>query len=193
MAEQKKRTSEGVFGALLQISNDYNVDFGIDGYTPETFKKRYFTGPGNIEILYNKLSKISDEEGLDFGQGTRDEWLASFGYKRSGEEGKYETLSGLRVGSKADNDRYNAFKKRQQQKVAPAQSQNTTASVQTPEVEAPEDVVSSTPWGTKGSATGQSRVYKPFTPGQVRTTDDPDAYNFPSTITTSLCPARPGD
>ena len=30
------------------------------------------------------MSTISDEEGIDFGQGTRDEWLASFGYKRAG-------------------------------------------------------------------------------------------------------------
>lgn len=41
------------------------------------------------------------------------------------------------------------------------------------ESDTPEDTVSGTPWGTEGSATGQSRKYKPFAPGQVRETGDP--------------------
>ena len=95
-----RSTYDGVFNALQQISKEENIDFGLDGYTAETFKQKYFTGPGNIENLYNKLNKITEAENIDFGQGTRDDWLASFGYRRSAEEGRYETLDGKRVGGK---------------------------------------------------------------------------------------------
>lgn len=68
-------------------------------YTQEEFEKKYFTGPGNIENLYHTLNAIGEEANLDFGQGTRDEWLASFGYKRTSEDAReYSTLDGRRVG-----------------------------------------------------------------------------------------------
>ena len=85
MAEQKKRTSDGLYSALMQISKEEGVDFGLSGMSADDFKNKYFTGPGNIENLYHRLNKISKEEGIDFGQGSRDEWLSSFGYKRNGD------------------------------------------------------------------------------------------------------------
>lgn len=103
MAEQKKRTSDGVFEALKRISDEENIDFGLDNYTADNFRQKYFTGPGNIENLYHKLSQISDEENIDFGQGTADEWLASFGYKKNPDEtsqSRYLTLDGKPVGSR---------------------------------------------------------------------------------------------
>lgn len=84
MAENKRRTAAQVYQALGQISDQEGVDFGLGNYTQEQFEQKYFNSPENIESLYNTLSTISDEEGIDFGQGTRDEWLASFGYKRAG-------------------------------------------------------------------------------------------------------------
>lgn len=99
MAEQKKRTSEGLYSALQQISDEEGVDFGLSGMSADDFKKKYFTGPGNIENLYHRLDKISREEGIDFGQGSRDEWLSSFGYKRNPNGGRgYMTLDGRVVG-----------------------------------------------------------------------------------------------
>ena len=99
-----RRTYDGVYNALKQISDEEGVDFGLDGMSQEDFKRKYFTGPGNIENLYNRLSEISDEEGIDFGQGSRDEWLSSFGYKRNTgndqDKYKYLTLEGNRVGGK---------------------------------------------------------------------------------------------
>lgn len=99
-----RRTYDGVYNALKQISDEEGVDFGLDGMSPKDFKKKYFTGPGNIENLYHRLSQISDEEGIDFGQGSRDEWLSSFGYKLNDGEDKgqykYLTLTGKRVGGK---------------------------------------------------------------------------------------------
>ena len=99
-----RRTYDGVYNALKQISDEEGVDFGLDGMSQEQFKKKYFTGPGNIENLYNRLSEISDEEGIDFGQGSRDEWLSSFGYKRNMESDKdkykYLSLDGKRIGGK---------------------------------------------------------------------------------------------
>lgn len=99
-----KRTYDGVYNSLKQISDEEGVDFGLDGMSQEQFKEKYFTGPGNIENLYNRLSEISDEEGIDFGQGSRDEWLSSFGYKRNtgNDQAKYKylTLEGRRVGGK---------------------------------------------------------------------------------------------
>ena len=80
MANQQNRTYSTVYNALKQISNEEGIDFGLDGYTEQQFKDKYFTGPGNINNLYNKLSQISDEEGVDFGLGTRGEWLGSFGF-----------------------------------------------------------------------------------------------------------------
>lgn len=100
MPEAKKRTYSGVYDALNKVSQEEGIDFGLENYSPEDFKKKYFTGPGNISNLYNKLSKISDEEGVDFGLGTQDEWLASFGYRRRGDN-DYETLDGKRVGGKS--------------------------------------------------------------------------------------------
>ena len=97
-SENKIRTYSGVYDSLKKISDEEGIDFGLGGYTAEDFKRKYFTGPGNITNLYNKLSQISDEEGVDFGLGTRDEWLASFGYKQAGSG--YQTLSGKRVGGK---------------------------------------------------------------------------------------------
>ena len=99
MAEQNKRTYDGVYNALKQISDEEGVDFGLDGMSQEDFRKKYFTGPGNIENLYHRLNKISNEEGIDFGQGSRDEWLSSFGYRRNtdGQKG-YQTLDGRPVG-----------------------------------------------------------------------------------------------
>lgn len=96
-----KRTYDGVYNALKKISDEEGVDFGLDGMSPLDFKNKYFTGPGNIENLYNKLTKISDEEGIDFGQGSRDEWLASFGYRRGNNGSQYQTLDGKRVGGKS--------------------------------------------------------------------------------------------
>lgn len=176
----KKRTYEGVFNALQQISKDENIDFGLDGYTAETFKQKYFTGPGNIDNLYNKLNQITERENIDFGQGTRDEWLESFGYKRSAEEGKYETLDNVRIGGKTDVDRFNASKPKPQQpqgQTKPQQaSEPSNPSTVVPTVaEAPQVKVTGTPWGTAGSGTGQSRTYKPFAPGQVRSTEQVDA------------------
>lgn len=100
MPEAKKRTYSGVYDALNKVSQEEGIDFGLENYSPEDFKKKYFTGPGNISNLYNKLSQISDEEGIDFGLGTQDEWLASFGYRRRGDN-DYETLDGKRVGGKS--------------------------------------------------------------------------------------------
>ena len=100
MPEAKKRTYNGVYDALNKVSQEEGIDFGLENYSPEDFKKKYFTGPGNISNLYNKLSQISDEEGIDFGLGTQDEWLASFGYRRRGDN-DYETLDGKRVGGKS--------------------------------------------------------------------------------------------
>ena len=97
MAEPKKRSYGTVYDALKSISKEDNVDFGIDSYTKEQFRDKYFTGPGNIENLYNKLNKVSDEAQLDFGLGTRDEWLASFGYKKAGNG--YQSLDGRAVGT----------------------------------------------------------------------------------------------
>lgn len=99
MAEQKKRTSDGLYSALMQISKEEGVDFGLSGMSADDFKNKYFTGPGNIENLYHRLNKISKEEGIDFGQGSRDEWLSSFGYKRNGDGQRgYQTLDGRAVG-----------------------------------------------------------------------------------------------
>ena len=99
MAEQKKRTSDGLYSALMQISEEEGVDFGLSGMSADDFKNKYFTGPGNIENLYHRLNKISKEEGIDFGQGSRDEWLSSFGYKRNGDGQRgYQTLDGRAVG-----------------------------------------------------------------------------------------------
>jgi len=99
MAEQNKRTYDGVYNSLKQISDEEGVDFGLDGMSQEDFRKKYFTGPGNIENLYHRLNKISNEEGIDFGQGSRDEWLSSFGYKRNADGQKgYQTLDGRPVG-----------------------------------------------------------------------------------------------
>lgn len=81
-----KRTYDGVYTALKRISDEEGVDFGLDNMSVDDFKKKYFTGPGNIENLYNKLTQISDEEGIDFGQGTRDEWLSSFGYRLNNDK-----------------------------------------------------------------------------------------------------------
>ncbi len=99
MAEQNKRTYDGVYNSLKQISDEEGVDFGLDGMSQEDFRKKYFTGPGNIENLYHRLNKISNEEGIDFGQGSRDEWLSSFGYRRNADGQKgYQTLDGRPVG-----------------------------------------------------------------------------------------------
>ena len=99
-----RRTYEGVYNALKQISDKEGVDFGLDGMSQEQFKNKYFTGPGNIENLYNRLTEISDKENIDFGQGSRDEWLSSFGYKRNMESDKdkykYLSLDGKRIGGK---------------------------------------------------------------------------------------------
>lgn len=61
-------------------------------------------------------------------------------------------------------------------------SEPSTPSTVAPTVaEAPQDKTTGTPWGTAGSGTGQSRAYKPFAPGQKRTTDQPEGigYNAP--------------
>ena len=99
MAEPKKRDLGTLYKALGTISDQEGVDFGLDGLSSDAFQKKYGTGPGNIENLYNKLNAISDEEGIDFGQGTRDEWLASFGYKKGAGKG-YTNLAGKAVGQK---------------------------------------------------------------------------------------------
>ena len=78
MAEPKKRTLQGVYEGLKQISQDEGVDFGIDNYTYEQFRDKYKT-PKDLLALYNNLSDISDESGLDFGIGSQNEWLGSFG------------------------------------------------------------------------------------------------------------------
>lgn len=81
------------------MSDETGIDFGVQDYTQEEFEKKYFTGPGNIENLYHTLNAIGEEANLDFGQGTRDEWLASFGYKRTREDAReYSTLDGRRIG-----------------------------------------------------------------------------------------------
>jgi len=84
MAENKRRTAAGVYKALGELSDETGIDFGVQDYTQEEFEKKYFTSPSNIENLYHTLNAIGEEANLDFGQGTRDEWLASFGYKRAG-------------------------------------------------------------------------------------------------------------
>lgn len=87
----KKRTAEGVYNALQAISKEEGVDFGLGRMTPQQFKSKYFTGPGNIGVLHDKLSRISQEAGLDFGQGSKEDWLDSFGY---GRDGKNYTVKG---------------------------------------------------------------------------------------------------
>ena len=99
MADIKRRTAAGVYKALGELSDETGIDFGVQDYTQEEFEKKYFTGPGNIENLYHTLNAIGEEANLDFGQGTRDEWLASFGYKRTREDAReYSTLDGRRIG-----------------------------------------------------------------------------------------------
>lgn len=142
MAEPKKRSYGTVYDALKSISKEDNVDFGIDSYTKEQFRDKYFTGPGNIENLYNKLSKVSDETQLDFGLGTRDEWLASFGYKKT-ESGKgYQSLAGKPIGTSRPAP-------------APAPTQQTAAKPQStaaakPQQQATHSWQQQAPWGVPG-------------------------------------------
>lgn len=94
----KKRNYSQLYDGLKRISDEEGVDFGIDAMSKDEFKKKYFTGPGNIENLYNNLSRISDEEGIDFGQGSRDEWLESFGFRKNPNGRSYTNLQGKHVG-----------------------------------------------------------------------------------------------
>ena len=56
---------------------------------------------------------------------------------------------------------------------APVTPAATTPPTPTVEAEGADDPVLGTPWGTEGSATGKSKKYKGFAPGQVRETGDP--------------------
>lgn len=71
----KKRTLNDVYQGIKQISDDENIDFGLDNMTEEDFVKKY---KGKESELYDALSGISDDEGVDFGIGTKEEWTGSF-------------------------------------------------------------------------------------------------------------------
>jgi len=84
----------------------------------------------------------------------------------------------------------NVKPKKQQPQSQPKPQQAPAAAYQAPAVEAPEDKAAGTPWGTAGSGTGQSREYKPFAPGQVRTTDQPDGIGYNASFRQDLSVAQ---
>ena len=62
---------------LRRISDETNLDYGIDKYTYQQFCEKYGSKVG-LSNLYDALSRIAEEEKLDFNLGNKEEWIASF-------------------------------------------------------------------------------------------------------------------
>ena len=71
------RTMHDEYDELRRISNETNLDFGIDKYTYQQFCDKYGS-KGGLSNLYDALSSIAEEEGIDFNLGNKEEWIASF-------------------------------------------------------------------------------------------------------------------
>ena len=65
------------YDELRRISKETNWNLGIEKYTFEQFCKKYGTKSGLLD-LYDVLSRISEETGIDFNLGNKEEWLSSF-------------------------------------------------------------------------------------------------------------------
>lgn len=75
--ETVSRTLLGLYMELKRISDETNLDFGIDKYTYQQFCEKYGS-KGGLSNLYDVLSCIAEEEGIDFNLGNKQEWIASF-------------------------------------------------------------------------------------------------------------------
>lgn len=75
--ETVSRTLLGLYMELKRISDETNLDFGIDKYTYQQFCEKYGS-KGGLSNLYDALSRIAEEEKLDFNLGNKEEWIASF-------------------------------------------------------------------------------------------------------------------
>ena len=71
------RTMHDEYDELKRISDETNLDFGIDKYTYQQFCEKYGS-KGGLSNLYDALSCIAEEEGIDFNLGNKEEWIASF-------------------------------------------------------------------------------------------------------------------
>ena len=107
----KKRTLNDVYQGIKQISDDENIDFGLDNMTEEDFVKKY---KGKESELYDALSGISDDEGVDFGIGTKEEWTGSFSrpsltqrVQAAAESGTFPFVGGVgsQQGVSAENEK----------------------------------------------------------------------------------------
>ncbi len=99
-ADVNRRTPSQIYETMRKVSNESQVDFGIDNYTLDKFTNKYFSDAKGVELLFSKLNDISKELSSDFGLrttedwkaafglGTLDEWMSSFGYQKN-DDGSY--------------------------------------------------------------------------------------------------------
>ncbi len=75
--EVMTRTLLGVYMELKRMAKDTNLNFEIDNCTYEQFCEKYQYNKG-LSNLYDALSNISEETGIVFNLGNKEEWIASF-------------------------------------------------------------------------------------------------------------------
>ncbi len=143
----------------------------------QTLHKSLLSNNYDVPEDYNVFEQTLTAKGNEGYQNRRTLWqsLKDNNYDVPDD---YETFSSTLFAPAKRAQSIPAYVPPTQQKAIKPQMQ--AAAVQEPETEVIDDTPAGTPWGYKGSAVGQSRTYKPFAPGQVRTTDNPDAELFPT-------------
>ena len=99
------RSLYGVYNELKRISNEKGWDFGIDKYSYEQFRDKYNSTDG-LSKLYDALSSISSEIGIDFYIGSKEEWMMSFEKSNQDREWLYKQM----VAAKINTGSYEYFK-----------------------------------------------------------------------------------
>jgi len=99
------RSLYGVYNELKRISNEKGWDFGIDKYSYEQFRDKYNSTEG-LSKLYDALSSISSETGIDFYIGSKEEWMMSFEKSNQDREWLYKQM----VAAKINTGSYEYFR-----------------------------------------------------------------------------------